>query len=121
MGQFNRARSALFRCNPIGIGQILRVEIARRTGVPAFGVGRLGFPGIAIRPAIIQLHYLARGRDRFKSSQRVTHNRLLVSWIKRPSDRVSERIINEYAARRIAGFKNVEGAAHNDGGDAIGF
>jgi hypothetical protein len=34
---------------------------------------------------------------------------------------VSERIINEYAARRIAGFKNVEGAAHNDGGDAIGF
>jgi hypothetical protein len=110
-----------FRSDPIGVSLILGTQISRSPCVTAFSIGRRGFPGIAIRPAIIKMLDFTWGCDRFKCGQRVVHDCTLITWIKWPPDGVTERIIDEYTTRRPACFENIERAPDYNGRNAVGF
>ena len=77
-------------------------------------------PRLAIGPAVIELDYFAGASDRFESGQCIAHDGTLVVRIKGPPDGVSQRIINKNAARCLACFEDIECAANNNRGDAVG-
>ncbi|MFT4564971.1 MAG: hypothetical protein ACI9BW_004741 [Gammaproteobacteria bacterium] len=82
-------RNSVVRC------LILRARIARRARISGIRIGGFCLPVVVIGPAIIQVSDLASGGYRFEGRESLADNRPLIIAVKRSSNAMSKRVIDE--------------------------